>query len=126
MLLQSSLSIERMCQLVPVSRRSFYRSLKEQRPAEEVTEVRSVIQQIALEHRRRYGYRQTATVQRFSSVMPIKATVKIGPEIDAKLYKEFATVVEKNGLSLRHLLEKAIEHYKDHHWRQREITWSSP
>jgi putative transposase len=41
--------------LVPVSRRSFYRSLKEQRPAEEVTEVRSVIQQIALEHRRRYG-----------------------------------------------------------------------
>ena len=55
MLLQGSLSIERMCQLVPVSRRSFYRSLKEQRPAEEVTEVRSVIQQIALEHRRRYG-----------------------------------------------------------------------
>ena len=95
MLLQSSLSIERMCQLVPVSRRSFYRSLKEQRPAEEVTEVRSAIQQIALEHRRRYGYRQTATVQRFSSVMAIKATVKIGPEIDAKLYKEFATVVGK-------------------------------
>jgi len=29
MLLQGSLSIERMCQLVPVSRRSFYRSLKE-------------------------------------------------------------------------------------------------
>ena len=46
MLLQGSLSIECMCQLVPVSRRSFYRSLKEQRPAEEVTEVRSVIQQI--------------------------------------------------------------------------------
>jgi len=58
MLLQGSLSIERMCQLVPVSRRSFYRSLKEQRPAEEETEVRSVIQQIALEHRRRYGYRR--------------------------------------------------------------------
>jgi hypothetical protein len=47
MFLQGSLSIERMCQLVPVSRRSFYRSLKEQRPAEEVTAVRSVIQQIA-------------------------------------------------------------------------------
>jgi Integrase core domain len=44
MLLQGSLSIERMCQLVPVSRRSFYRSLKEQRPAEEETEVRSVIE----------------------------------------------------------------------------------
>jgi len=58
MLLQGSLSIERMCQLVPVSRRSFYRSLKDQRPAEEETEVRSVIHQIALEHRRRYGYRR--------------------------------------------------------------------
>jgi putative transposase len=60
MLLQGSLSIERMCQLVPVSRRSFYRSLKEQQPADEELEVRSAIQQIALEHRRRYGYRRIA------------------------------------------------------------------
>jgi putative transposase len=58
MLLQGSLNIERMCQLVAVSRRSFYRSLKERQPVEEQTEVRSVIQQIALEHRRRYGYRR--------------------------------------------------------------------
>jgi hypothetical protein len=43
MFLQGGLSIERMCQLVPVSRRSFYRSLKEKRPIEEETEVRSVI-----------------------------------------------------------------------------------
>ena len=65
MLLQGSLSIERMCQLVPVSRRSFYRSLKEQQPAEEELEVRSAIQQIALEHRRRYGYRRiTAELHR--------------------------------------------------------------
>src|SRR6266481_646297 len=65
MFLQGSLSIERMCQLVPVSRRSFYRSLKEQQPAEEELEVRSAIQQIALEHRRRYGYRQiTAELHR--------------------------------------------------------------
>ena len=35
MSLQGSLSIERMCQMVPVSRRSFYRSLKEQQPVEE-------------------------------------------------------------------------------------------
>ena len=56
MSLQGSLSIERMCQMVPVSRRGFYRSLKEQQPAEEEMEVRSTIQQIALEHRRRYGY----------------------------------------------------------------------
>jgi putative transposase len=65
MSLQGSLSIERMCQLVPVSRRGFYRSLKEQQPAEEEMEVRSAIQQIALEHRRRYGYRRiTAELHR--------------------------------------------------------------
>jgi putative transposase len=56
--LQGSLSIERMCQLAGVSRRSFYRSLKERQPAEEEMEVRSAMQQIALEHRRRYGYRR--------------------------------------------------------------------
>ena len=53
--LQSGLSIERMCELVVVSRRSFYRSLKERQPAEEEMEVRSAIQQIAVEHRRRYA-----------------------------------------------------------------------
>ena len=63
--LQGSLSIERMCELARVSRASFYRSLKEQQPAEEETEVRSTIQQIALEHRRRYGYRRiTAELRR--------------------------------------------------------------
>ena len=55
---QGSLSIERMCERVRVSRASFYRSLREQRPREEEMEVRSAIQQIALEHRRRYGYRR--------------------------------------------------------------------
>jgi transposase InsO family protein len=58
MSLQGSMTVECMCELVRVSRASFYRSLKEQRPAEEETEVRSTIQQIALEHRRRYGYRR--------------------------------------------------------------------
>jgi transposase InsO family protein len=56
--LQGRLSIEHMCQLVMVSRRSFYRSLRQREPAEEEMEVRSLIQQIALEHRRRYGYRR--------------------------------------------------------------------
>ena len=58
MSLQGSLSIERMCELARVSRASFYRSLGEQRPVEEEMEVRSAIQQIALGHRRRYGYRR--------------------------------------------------------------------
>jgi hypothetical protein len=40
-----------------------------------------------------------------------KGTVKIAPEIDAKLYKEFVTVARQNGQSQRYLLEKAIEHY---------------
>ncbi|MDP9339696.1 MAG: IS3 family transposase, partial [Acidobacteriota bacterium] len=56
--LQGRLSIEHLCQLVAVSRRGFYRSLRQREPAEEETEVRSLIQQIALEHRRRYGYRR--------------------------------------------------------------------
>ena len=58
MSMQGRLSIERMCQLGEVSRAGFYRSLQEQRPAEEEMEVRSAIQEIALAHRRRYGYRR--------------------------------------------------------------------
>jgi hypothetical protein len=49
MSLQGSLSIERMCQMAAVSRRSFYRSLKEEQPAEEEMEVRAAIQQIFLD-----------------------------------------------------------------------------
>ncbi len=58
MSLQGSLSIERRCQLAQVSRAGFYRSWQEQRPVEEEMEVRSAIQQIAIEHRRRYGSRR--------------------------------------------------------------------
>jgi len=67
-----------MCQLALVSRRSFYRSLKEQRPAEEELEVRSAIQQIALEHRRRYGYRRiTAELHRRGMQINHKRVVRI-------------------------------------------------
>jgi F0F1-type ATP synthase delta subunit len=38
-------------------------------------------------------------------------TVKIGPAIDAKLYKELVNVARENGQSQRFLLESAIEHY---------------
>jgi putative transposase len=58
MRLQGSLSIERMCQVAQVSRAGFYRSFQEQQPREEEMELRSTIQQIFLEHRRRYGYRR--------------------------------------------------------------------
>jgi putative transposase len=56
--LQGSMSVERMCQLAQVSRAGFYRSLQERTPVEEDMELRSAIQQIVLEHRRRYGYRR--------------------------------------------------------------------
>ena len=38
-------------------------------------------------------------------------TVKIGPEIDEKLYREFSRIAKENGQSQRFLLEKAIRHY---------------
>lgn len=63
--LQGSLSIERMCQLAGVSRAGFYRSLHERAPEEEEMQARSAIQEIAVEHRRRYGYRRiTAELRR--------------------------------------------------------------
>jgi transposase InsO family protein len=58
MSLQGSLSIERMCQLAQVSRAGFYRALQEREPVAAEMEVRGAIQQIALAHRRRYGYRR--------------------------------------------------------------------
>jgi putative transposase len=56
--LQGNLSIERMCQLAQVSRAGFYRFLQSHAPAEEDMTMRSTIQEIALEHRQRYGYRR--------------------------------------------------------------------
>jgi hypothetical protein len=41
-------------------------------------------------------------------------TIKIAPEIDAKLWKKFTAVAEKNGQSQRHLLESALEFYLHH------------
>jgi len=58
--LQGSLSIERMCQLAGVSRAGFYRCLQEQEPREGEMELRGAIQQIVLQHRRRYGYRRVS------------------------------------------------------------------
>jgi len=56
--MQGSLSVERMCQLAQVSRAGFYRFLKEQSPKEEETQLRARIQEIVLEHNRRYGIRR--------------------------------------------------------------------
>jgi putative transposase len=53
--LQSSLTIERMCQLAEVSRAGFYRSLQQQAPREEEMVVRARVQEVVLAHQRRYG-----------------------------------------------------------------------
>lgn len=55
---QGSLSVERMCRLTQVSRAGYYRSFQERCPVEEEMQVRLAIQQIVVEHRRRYGYRR--------------------------------------------------------------------
>ena len=62
--MQGSLSIERMCQIGQVSRASFYRSFKEHKPLEEDMDLRSEIQKVVLQHRRRYGYRRVTAVLR--------------------------------------------------------------
>ena len=76
--MQGSLSIERMCYLAQVSRAGFYRSLAEQMPVEEEMEVRSTIQRIAVEHRRRYGYRRiTAELRRRGMLVNHKRVARI-------------------------------------------------
>jgi len=55
---QGSLSAARMCQLSWVSRAGFYRSFQQASPVEEEMVVRAAVQKVALEHRRRYGYRR--------------------------------------------------------------------
>ena len=43
--------------------------------------------------------------------MAKNATIKIGPEIDKRLYAKFAKIAEENGQSVRFLLERALENY---------------
>ena len=75
---QGSLSIERMCVLSRVSRAGFYRFLRGRAPVEEEMEVRSAIQQIAVDHRRRYGYRRiTAELRRRGLTVNHKRVARI-------------------------------------------------
>jgi transposase InsO family protein len=63
--MQGTLGVEPMCRLAGVSRAGFYRFLAERHPPQEEMEVRSAIHEIALQHRRRYGYRRvTAELRR--------------------------------------------------------------
>jgi putative transposase len=76
--LQGSLSIERMCQLAQVSRAGFDRSLQGGAATQEDMEVRSAIQTIVVEHRRRYGYRRiTAELRRRGMLVNHKRVARI-------------------------------------------------
>jgi putative transposase len=73
-----SLGIEPMCRLAQVSRAGFYRFLQPRYPGEEDMEVRNAIQQIVLEHRRRYGYRRvTAELRRRGMVVNRKRVLRL-------------------------------------------------
>ena len=54
---QGALSIERMCGLAGVSRASYYRHWRQAAPREEQTELRDLLQRLAVAHRH-YGYRR--------------------------------------------------------------------
>jgi len=97
--MQGSLSIERMCELMRVSRTSFNRSLQEREPQEESMEVRSAIQRVALEHRRRYGYRRvTAELRRRGMPLNHKRVARIMREDNllAVRRKQFVTTTDSN------------------------------
>jgi putative transposase len=67
-----------MCWLAGMSRAGYYRSLAEQDPAEEDMEMRAAIQEIALAHQRRYGYRRiTAELRRRGQQVNHKRVVRL-------------------------------------------------
>jgi transposase InsO family protein len=70
-----------MCHLAEVSRAGYYRRFKEQAPEEEAMEVRAAVQKIALEHRRRYGYRRvTAELRRRGMAVNHKRVARLMQE----------------------------------------------
>jgi putative transposase len=76
--LQGSLSIERMCYLAQVGRAGFYRYLRGGWPAEEELILRSVVQEIVLEHQWRYGYRRvTAELRQRGMIVNHKRVARI-------------------------------------------------
>src|SRR5688572_13136825 len=103
MSLQGKLSIERMCHLAQVSRAGYYRSLQAQQPVQEEMEVRSTIQQIVLQHRRRYGYRRvTAELRRQGLLVNHKRVARLMREDNLLAVQPRAFVVTTDS---KHQLE---------------------
>ncbi len=79
--LQGKLSVERMCVLAQVSRAGYYRWLQQREPEVEETLVRAAIQQVAVEHHRRYGYRRiTAELRHRGMVVNHKRVLRMMQE----------------------------------------------
>ena len=83
-----------MCHLAHVSRAGFYRSLREYQPRDEEMAVRSAIQQIALAHRHRYGYRRiTAELRRRGLLVNHKRVARLMREDNLLAVQSRAFVV---------------------------------
>lgn len=101
-----SLSVERMCQVAMVSRAGYYRSLAEQQPVEEEMQVRSAMQRIVVEHRRRYGYRRVwCELRKLGMVVNHKRVLRLMAEDNllALTRKQFVMTTDSN-----HQLEVAL------------------
>ncbi|HVX57258.1 MAG TPA: IS3 family transposase [Candidatus Saccharimonadales bacterium] len=67
-----------MCLAAGVSRASYYRDLQEKEPDQEQLLVRAAIQEVVLQHRRRYGYRRvTAELRRRGLCVNHKRTLRL-------------------------------------------------
>jgi transposase InsO family protein len=104
--IEGSLGIEPMCRLAAVSRAGFYRFLAERHPHQQDMEVRAAIQQIVVDHRRRYGYRRVAAELRRQGMVVNRKKVQRLMEEDNLLAvqpKAFVTTTES-----RHELEVCL------------------
>ena len=98
-----------MCQLGEVNRAGYYGSYQEKAPKEEAMAGRAAVQQIALEHRRRYGYRRvTAELRRRGMVVNHKRVARLMQEDDLLAWRCKAWVATANsGHALRVYLNLA-------------------
>jgi len=87
--MQGKLPVERMCRMAQVSRAGFYRFLQAEAPAEKAMAERAAVQEVAITHRRRYGYRRVT-----------RAVNQSGLKINHKRVLRY--MQEDNLLALRH------------------------